>query len=528
MSEVPSANNPSTSTPSPTPPAPEKQALIIAKSFIKTYYHTLSTKPSEIYKFYKAKSQLSFSQECNTDSELVTLSDTKDGKHAKFLEKFQNATINFQNGSIDAQMSANGGIFLVVTGYMTLQGDSYEQRFVHSFFLSNEKQGAKKHFFVLNDVFRFLTEVKEEEEQAEAVVEEHVEEVVVEEEIEVVIAVEKTVDGEDGSLNEAAQAAVSEEEESVEESPPAYHEEVAAEEEATPETTQPVSEEELLMEELVTSLPEEAVKEDPIAQPNSSSADTALFPSPVTTQKPKPPGSWASLVAGGKAQPEEKVKPVPIAIKKEAPSTASSEAGSELLVPSTREDAVRSTRPRSSNMGGSRSTRQYSSYSDTKPSEPSSLYIKNIGDDLKETDLRALFATYGHKIVNVNLYPTRGFAFVDFSDSAAVTDIMKEPRSFIVNGRPLDVEKKTGERRSSSSSHSRGGNGMSVGRGGRGSGGPPSSSARRSSPRGDSRDTGRSTSTTAGRLDASATDSRTRSNSGGQRRRGRGGAGGRG
>merc|ERR1719232_1711149 len=68
-------------------------------------------------------------------------------------------------------MSANGGILLVVTGYMTLkQGENNgEQRFVHSFFLSNEKQGAKKHFFVLNDVFRFLTEVENDEDEEEVV-----------------------------------------------------------------------------------------------------------------------------------------------------------------------------------------------------------------------------------------------------------------------------------------------------------------------------------------------------------------------
>merc|ERR1719438_375488 len=100
-----------------------------------------------------------------------------------------------------------------------------EQRFVHSFFLSNEKQGAKKHFFVLNDVFRFLTEENKEEEKVEKEEQvEIVEEAIVEEE-EKEIEVEKTLDGEvEVSLNETAHPAALTEEDEVEELP--NHEEV--------------------------------------------------------------------------------------------------------------------------------------------------------------------------------------------------------------------------------------------------------------------------------------------------------------
>jgi len=447
--------------PQPTTATPEKQALIIAKSFIKTYYHTLSTSPTEIYKFYKNDvSQLSFSSECNTPSSTI-MAGSESEPHLDFLKKFQNVIINFENGSIDAQISNGGGIFLVVTGYMKLQDSEKEERFVHTFFLSHDtKQGAKKHFFVLNDVFRFLTEVKEEkvEEQVENVKEEEkVEEEtpveIEEEEEEEVVIVEKEV-----VVEEVV-------EEEVEES----EEEVVEEEEETPDLNQ-IKEEEV--EEEPTPIEEEEeielIKEDP--------NDAALFPAP---SKPKTPGSWASLVASSASKPSEpQEKPTKPKAKKE---TVPPE-------PTEKEDKEEVVRNRSKR---------------NKSYEPSSLYIKNMPDDLKESDLRALFSSYGHKIVNVyivNLYPQRGFAFVDFDTPAAVTDIMKEPRNFVINGRTLDVEKKTGERRSSAPPPTQSRNGS--GRGGRG--GPP----RRSSPRG---------------MRRSSNEGRTRSNSG--RRRGRGGRG---
>jgi len=77
----------------------------------------------------------------------------------------------------------------------------------------------------------------------------------------------------------------------------------------------------------------------------------------------------------------------------------------------------------------------------------------------------------------VSFYPSRGYAFVDFADANAVNSIMKENRqTFHINGRDIEVEKKTSDRRRS------GGN--SSGSGSRGGSSNGGSGNRRSSPKG--------------------------------------------
>ena len=65
----------------------------------------------------------------------------------------------------------------------------------------------------------------------------------------------------------------------------------------------------------------------------------------------------------------------------------------------------------------------------------------------------------------VSFYPSRGYAFVDFADANAVNAIMKENRqTFHINGRAIEVEKKSSDRR-------RGGGGGNTGNGSRGGSG---------------------------------------------------------
>lgn len=109
------------------------------------------------------------------------------------------------------------------------------------------------------------------------------------------------------------------------------------------------------------------------------------------------------------------------------------------------------------------------------------LFIRNVPDATKESEIRALFEPFGrdtgHRILGVTLNAQRGFCFVDFDGSAAVaavvdeakTSLIKESRSgrkisssFMLHGRVLDVEKKVADVRK--------GGGLSGG-GGMGSGG---------------------------------------------------------
>ena len=57
--------------------------------------------------------------------------------------------------TVDAQDSHNGGVLVLVTGYLTGK-DKVKRKFTQSFFLAPQDKG----YFVLNDVFRYVDEVK--------------------------------------------------------------------------------------------------------------------------------------------------------------------------------------------------------------------------------------------------------------------------------------------------------------------------------------------------------------------------------
>lgn len=52
---------------------------------------------------------------------------------------------------MDAQDSYNGGVFVLVTGYL-IENDNSRRKFTQSFFLAPQDPG----YFVLNDVFRYV------------------------------------------------------------------------------------------------------------------------------------------------------------------------------------------------------------------------------------------------------------------------------------------------------------------------------------------------------------------------------------
>lgn len=57
--------------------------------------------------------------------------------------------------TVDAQDSHNGGVLVLVTGYLTGK-DKVKRKFTQSFFLAPQDKG----YFVLNDVFRYVDEAK--------------------------------------------------------------------------------------------------------------------------------------------------------------------------------------------------------------------------------------------------------------------------------------------------------------------------------------------------------------------------------
>ncbi|XP_021995077.1 nuclear transport factor 2 [Helianthus annuus] len=60
-------------------------------------------------------------------------------------------TMDAEIKSVDAQESLNGGVSVLVTGYMNGM-DNIQQQFTQSFFLAPQDKG----YFVLNGVFRYM------------------------------------------------------------------------------------------------------------------------------------------------------------------------------------------------------------------------------------------------------------------------------------------------------------------------------------------------------------------------------------
>lgn len=466
--------------------------LAVATAFIKQYYLILSTNNSFIHKFYKADSRISFSPNSNTPAISQPFSSLENVE-----EKFAwaaNSRVDFANGSIDAQESVGGGIIVVVTGEMFLDGKTEKKLFVQTFFLKDDgKRAPRRNYFVFNDVFRFLdgdenvqAETPTAQNEIAKVTDETVKETEekITEENDTENISEKVETLEFNGSNGKSEAVAEPEPDVVSESEP-----VAFESETTKET-----EKENIQTEDVELAPEpeteaksaDEMDENPAPKiestKESDSQEAVNTSEKVATnnkQKPKPPGSWASLVAGSSSKTPSTPAEAPPTPPVPKPSLKTEKESSNGTAATSSERSKRPPRPQELESESSAPAATASRASGYGSKGSSSLYIKNVGEGITESNLRDLFSEYPFKIVNVSFYPSRGYAFVDFADANAVNSIMKENRqTFHINGRAIEVEKKTSDRRRS------GGNSSGAGSGSRGGSSNGGSGNRRTSPKG--------------------------------------------
>lgn len=392
--------------------------LQIATAFTKQYYHIRSCNNPITHKFYKSESRVSLSSSRGASASTWILGEASDPESR--FSWAANSRIDFTNGSIDAQESSDGGVLVVVMAEMRFPDDGSSRRsFVQTFVLKDDGGGPRKNYYVLNDVTRFLDD-----------------------------ADEKVGVG-SGGVGSGAVA--------VEPPPPAVEAPVEEDVRRPPDATPPApvvvdrpSSSLLLPPEADSTLLDdndfraaERIEEERLA---AAAAATV----PPTDQQHKPPGSWASLVAGSSAPAVDAADPfVPALVE---PSLIDKPTDEGDTVVNDAKDG--SSSGAGSGAGGSveRSggsvARSGGSYG-SKGS--SSLYVKNVVEGTTEADLRNLFSEYPFKIVNVSFYPSRGYAFVDFADADAVGSIMTESsrRTFHINGRAIEVEKKSTRRTNS-------------------------------------------------------------------------------
>lgn len=409
--------------------------------------------------------------------------------------------IDFERGAIDAQESVGGGILVVVTAHMFMPKSEHPLKpvpFVHTFFLDNSAApGKKKQFYVKNDILRFLLPVEDEPvvsdgkigeatqtetevaDVAAVVVEDEVvlEEPAIQAEPEVVEEpIEVPAETADYVEDYDAPAAEEEKYEIVDE----YVEETLAVED------EPAAEEEKI------SITESPSTDSPTASPSSDSkrskrnrrkigGKSSRSNSPGsskedTPEKPKAPSSWANLVASGATKKSEEASGSGKKGRRGSPKAQRDGGKSSTNADAQAKAPPQSQQPRSGDRAPTKESAPSASSSTSATAAPTAaatqsqsnqrnpkatIFIRNIPDPTKESEVRALFephaVTAGSKILGVTLNANRGFCFVDFDGSLAVDAVIEEAgkslvkdqrtgrkvtSSFVLHGRVLDVERK--------------------------------------------------------------------------------------
>jgi len=127
---------------------------IVAQSFIKQYYDLFARNPGELYRFYKDESEFIHA---DGHQAAETVHGVENIRERVTQLKLAGAQIDLSEGSVDAQKSDNNGVFLTVTGHVTLLSKP-TRPFVQSFLLACQSSVSNKSisYFLRNSVFRLL------------------------------------------------------------------------------------------------------------------------------------------------------------------------------------------------------------------------------------------------------------------------------------------------------------------------------------------------------------------------------------
>ncbi|WMV12850.1 hypothetical protein MTR67_006235 [Solanum verrucosum] len=108
------------------------------------YYHILHHSPGLVFRFYQDISKLGRPE----DDGSMSITSTMQAINDKILS-LNYADFRVEIKSVDSQESFNGGVHVLVTGYLTGK-DNLIRNFSHTFFLAPQDRG----YFVLNDMWR--------------------------------------------------------------------------------------------------------------------------------------------------------------------------------------------------------------------------------------------------------------------------------------------------------------------------------------------------------------------------------------
>ncbi|XP_019178699.1 PREDICTED: putative G3BP-like protein isoform X3 [Ipomoea nil] len=121
-------------------------AQVVGNAFVQQYYHILHHSPELVYRFYQDTSKLGRPEEDGSMSITTTMQEINDK-----IVSLKYSDFSAEIKSVDSQESFNGGVSVLVTGYLTGK-DNMIRNFSQSFFLAPQDRG----YFVLNDMLRYV------------------------------------------------------------------------------------------------------------------------------------------------------------------------------------------------------------------------------------------------------------------------------------------------------------------------------------------------------------------------------------
>nr|KAK5448492.1 hypothetical protein LTR18_001580 [Exophiala xenobiotica] len=377
--------------------------------FVEQYYTTLSKSPEKIHLFYSKKSQLVTGIEAEKVVPAVGTKAISD--KIKALE-FQDCKVRVLN--VDSQSSFNN-IVVQVIGEMSNKSEPHH-KFVQTFILAEQPNG----YFVLNDIFRYLSNdedeiVEDEQQQPERPAEEPP--------TPAAGIPDAQTSQEETVVTEAAAEEVDEKLEEVEQEPaPATETEVngalvpnAAEEAAEKPESEETAAESLESEKASTPAPEE-----PSAGEATQPETTAETATPSTAEAPPAKKTWASMLGGGSKSPAIPALPATTpATQPKAPRTSQPAQTSKAPAESTPAANTTASTPTSQSNGWQTADGGKKGKPQNKATPEGTVlaYIKNVNDKVDARILREVLESHG-ELKYFDVSRPRNCAFVEFADPA--------------------------------------------------------------------------------------------------------------
>lgn len=420
--------------------------------FVEQYYTTLSRSPDKLYLFYNKRSQ--FVSGTEEDKVNVCVGQKAINDRIKELD-FHDTKVRVTN--VDSQGS-DQNIVIQVIGEISNKGQPHK-RFVQTFVLAEQTNG----YFVLNDIFRYLAEEPEEEEELQQ--DPAAPAIDVQEPAPTTTAPEAentNLDDELATTEETAAKVDHKLEETVQEEPvrEASPPPAAVNGTPVPETAEVIEADEApaaavsAVEDASSKEPEAPIEEEVLEPekpkdptPTPAAPKPAPVATPVAPLKPSVPRTWASLAASAHKVATPAV-PAPATPQASAqPKAATPAASQPLSVPAQSSAPAREPSPANSQgdaagwqTAGHKKEQSRAQNQPAVEADQKRAYIKNVYSQVEEGALRSTLSKFG-EIEYLDISRPKNCAFVDFKTTAGFqAAVNANPHT--VNGLEIKVEER--------------------------------------------------------------------------------------